>query len=172
MVELISSRKTVPVWAASKRPVRLSMAPVNAPRTWPNSSLSSRFSASAPQLTRTNGPLPRGLSRWIALAISSLPVPVSPEQQHRGVGPGHLARQAIDFPHRRPGADQAGDRRPVVAGPERCVARAHGNQAPGPLRGASPCVTKSPLGPEEASMQSRIIPSTARVAALSLALWL
>ena len=34
--------------------------------------------ASAPQLTRTNGPLPRGLSWWMALAISSLPVPVSP----------------------------------------------------------------------------------------------
>ena len=68
----------MPVWAASKRPVRLSIAPVNAPRTCPNSSLSSRFSASAPQLTRMNGPLPRGLSRWIALAINSLPVPVSP----------------------------------------------------------------------------------------------
>ncbi len=81
MVELISSRKTVPVWAASKRPVRFSIAPVNAPRTWPKSSLSNRFSAKAPQLTRTNGPLPRGLSWWIALATSSLPVPVSPRRR-------------------------------------------------------------------------------------------
>ena len=48
VVELISSRKIVPVWAASKRPVRLSIAPVNAPRTWPNSSLSSRLSRECP----------------------------------------------------------------------------------------------------------------------------
>ena len=68
----------MPVWAASKRPVRLLTAPVNAPRTWPNSSLSSRLSLSAPQLTRTNGPLARWLSRWIAVAIISLPLPVSP----------------------------------------------------------------------------------------------
>ena len=43
--------------------VRLFTAPVNEPWTCPNSSLSSRFSANAPQLTRTKGPLPRGLSR-------------------------------------------------------------------------------------------------------------
>jgi len=54
------------------------MAPVNDPRTWPNNSLSSRLSESAPQFTRTKGPLPRGLNWWMALAISSLPVPVSP----------------------------------------------------------------------------------------------
>ena len=68
----------MPWWAASKRPVRLSMAPVNAPRTWPNSSLSSRLSLRAPQLTRTNGRSRRSLSVWTAWAISSLPVPVSP----------------------------------------------------------------------------------------------
>ena len=68
----------MPVWAASKRPVRLAIAPVNEPRTWPKSSLSRRLSERAPQLTRTNGPLPRGESWWIAFATSSLPVPVSP----------------------------------------------------------------------------------------------
>jgi ABC-type amino acid transport system permease subunit len=36
--------------------------------------------ASAPQLTRTKGPVPRLDSSWIALAISSLPVPVSPSR--------------------------------------------------------------------------------------------
>ena len=56
---LISSRKIVPVWAASNRPVRFSEALVNAPFTCPNSSLSSRLSASAPQFTRINGPLRR-----------------------------------------------------------------------------------------------------------------
>ena len=49
----ISSRKMVPPWAASNRPVLLSRAPVNAPLTWPNSSLSSKLSLRAPQLTRT-----------------------------------------------------------------------------------------------------------------------
>jgi hypothetical protein len=37
----ISSRKTVPPFAASNRPVRSRVAPVNEPLTWPNSSLSS-----------------------------------------------------------------------------------------------------------------------------------
>jgi hypothetical protein len=80
VVELISSRKIVPVWAASNRPARFATAPVNAPRTCPKSSLSSRLSESAPQLTRTKGPVPRLDSSWIALAISSLPVPVSPSR--------------------------------------------------------------------------------------------
>ena len=51
-VLLISSRKIEPVCAASNRPVRLSTAPVNEPLTWPKSSLSSRLSVRAPQLTR------------------------------------------------------------------------------------------------------------------------
>ena len=54
------------------------MAPVNAPFTWPNSSLSIRFSGIAPQLTVMNGPFARFERRWISRAISSLPVPVSP----------------------------------------------------------------------------------------------
>ena len=90
---LISSRKMVPPWAASNRPVLLSTAPVNAPLTWPNSSLSSRFSCSAPQLTRTYGPSDRRLSLWTALAMTSLPVPVSPmsrtlAERARPAGPG------------------------------------------------------------------------------------
>ena len=51
---------------------------MNAPFSWPNSSLSSRVSVSAPQLTLMNGPIARLLSRWIARATSSLPVPLSP----------------------------------------------------------------------------------------------
>ena len=34
------------------------------------------------------------------------------QQQHRGVRAGHLPRQPVDVLHRRPGADQTGDRRP------------------------------------------------------------
>jgi hypothetical protein len=54
------------------------MAPVNAPFSWPKSSLSSRDSLSAAQLRRTSGALALGLARWIISATSSLPVPVSP----------------------------------------------------------------------------------------------
>ena len=51
---------------------------MNAPFTWPNSSLSSRLSGIAAQLIATNGPLAPRLARWSALATSSLPVPLSP----------------------------------------------------------------------------------------------
>jgi len=44
----------------------------------PNSSLSRICSLSAAQLSATNGRFFRGLFWWIALATSSLPVPVSP----------------------------------------------------------------------------------------------
>ena len=42
---------SVPPSAASNFPARLSTAPVKAPRTWPNSSLSAMVSGSAAQLT-------------------------------------------------------------------------------------------------------------------------
>ena len=51
----ISSRKSVPPSACSKRPLRCAIAPVNAPRSWPKSSLSSSVSGSAAQLMATNG---------------------------------------------------------------------------------------------------------------------
>ncbi len=74
----ISSRNSVPPLAAWNRPGWLATAPVNAPLTWPNSSDSSRFSGIAPQFTATNGWFARALARWIACAISSLPLPLSP----------------------------------------------------------------------------------------------
>ena len=55
-----------------------SSAPVKAPRTWPNSSLSTSPAEIAEQFTFTSGRSRRGLRSWIARAISSLPVPVSP----------------------------------------------------------------------------------------------
>jgi len=80
--------------AASKSPLRLWRASVNAPFMYPNSSLSSRVSGRAPQLTLTKGPLVRPDSPWIAFATSSLPVPLSPGDEHggagRGDGPDHL----------------------------------------------------------------------------------
>ena len=74
----ISSRKSVPVSASSNRPSRRSAAPVKAPFSWPNNSLSSRLSGSAPTFTAMNGLLRRFDSMWIARATSSFPVPLSP----------------------------------------------------------------------------------------------
>ncbi len=73
-----SSRKMVPPAARSNRPGFWRSAPVKAPRSWPNSSLSTRPSGNAPQLTRMNGPSARLEWRWSASATSSLPVPLSP----------------------------------------------------------------------------------------------
>ena len=53
-------------------------APVNAPRSWPKSSDSSRSFGIAAVLIATNGPAARGLCRCSARATSSLPVPDSP----------------------------------------------------------------------------------------------
>jgi hypothetical protein len=50
VISPISSMKNVPPSAATSRPSLSFTAPVNEPFTWPNSSLSSRLSGSAPQL--------------------------------------------------------------------------------------------------------------------------
>ena len=52
-VSPISSRKIVPPSATSKSPFLSAWAPVKAPRLWPNSSLSSSVSGSAPQFCAT-----------------------------------------------------------------------------------------------------------------------
>ncbi len=57
----ISSRNTVPPSATSSFPFFLPMAPVNAPFSCPNSSLSRSVSASAAQLITTKGLTARGL---------------------------------------------------------------------------------------------------------------
>ena len=72
----ISSRKRVPPSASLEAPLRLRIAPVKAPRSWPNSSLSISVGGSAAQLTHHHGAARAG-GAWIARATSSLPVPVS-----------------------------------------------------------------------------------------------
>ncbi len=57
----ISSRNTVPPSATSSSPFFWVLASVNAPRSWPNSSLSSSVSVSAEQVMLTNGRSARGL---------------------------------------------------------------------------------------------------------------
>ena len=74
----ISSRNNVPVSACSKRPRRAACAPVNAPRSWPKSSDSSKSFGIAAVLMAINGLSARGLWRCKALATSSLPLPDSP----------------------------------------------------------------------------------------------
>ena len=74
----ISSRKIVPPSAVSNLPRRSATAPVNAPRTWPKSSLSINSSGMAAQLTSTNELERLRLSAWMVRATSSLPVPFSP----------------------------------------------------------------------------------------------
>ena len=54
------------------------IAPVNEPFSWPKSSDSMRFGGTAEQSKTMNGLLRRGDRLWIALATTSLPVPVSP----------------------------------------------------------------------------------------------
>ena len=74
----ISSRNSVPPSAVSKVPRLRAAAPVNAPFSCPNSSLSSSVSVRAAHETATNGARWRGLRAWMARASSSLPVPLSP----------------------------------------------------------------------------------------------
>src|SRR5574343_1561750 len=74
----ISSRNRVPPSACSKRPRRIVCAPVKAPRSWPNSSDSSKSFGIAAVLIATKGPLPRGLCLCSARATNSLPAPDSP----------------------------------------------------------------------------------------------
>ena len=73
-----SSRKSVPPSASASAPLRRSFAPVNAPFSCPKRMLSASVGGIDPQSTTTNGPPLRSLASWIALATSSLPVPVSP----------------------------------------------------------------------------------------------
>ncbi len=52
---------------------------MKAPRTWPNSSLSSSVAGTAALLTISIGPSLRRLLLWMAWATISLPVPLGPQ---------------------------------------------------------------------------------------------
>ena len=67
-------------------------APVNAPLAWPNSSDWIKVAWMAPQFTGTNGPLARLEWRWMACAVSSLPLPLWP---HTSTGASTLATRKI-----------------------------------------------------------------------------
>ncbi len=69
----------VPPSANSKRPARRCIAPVKDPFSWPNNSEEISPGASAAQFTLTKARPDLCDRLWMARAISSLPVPVSPE---------------------------------------------------------------------------------------------
>ena len=105
-ISAISSRSRVPPWASSKQPSRRSRAPVKAPRSWPKSSLSSRVSGIAAQLTATKGPPERAEqlvegARHQLLAGAGLAV----DQDRRGSGRG-LLDEPVDLLHGRAAADE------------------------------------------------------------------
>ena len=74
----ISSSRIVPLLQISNLPGLAWVAPVNAPASYPNSSLSSKSAGTAAQFTFKNVRCARGESLWIKRAITSLPVPLSP----------------------------------------------------------------------------------------------
>ena len=81
LAELNLRGKTVrqpPPEAAANLPARSRSAPVNAPRTCPNISLSITDADRAPQLMTRNGRSRRGDKEWMTAARRVLPVPVSP----------------------------------------------------------------------------------------------
>ena len=76
---LISSRKMVPLLASSNLPGFSRWAPVKAPRSYPNSSLSKSSLGSAAEFTFTKGRSRRWERRCSRSATISLPTPLSPQ---------------------------------------------------------------------------------------------
>ena len=100
----ISSRKSVPPSASSMRPGLRQAAPVKAPFSWPNSSLSSSASGSAAQWTATNGPARRGAASWMRSRGELLARAALAAEQHGG-GAARRAREQLEhLAHRRRGA--------------------------------------------------------------------
>ena len=142
-----SSRNSVPPSASSNRPSLRLMAPVKAPFSCPNSSDSSSVSASAPQLTFTNGLA--GPLRAVVdgpghqlLARARLAV-----DQHRDVGRRHLLDGLVQQPAsgrraRRSRPRRRRRRRRRAAPPPRP------RPAPGP---ASPRAAPAPARPSAAA---------------------
>ncbi len=86
-ISVISSRKSVPPSATSTRPRRVERASVKAPFSWPNSSLSTRSSGRAAQLTSTNGASESPqVSACRLSAARCLPTPEGPRTKTGVVG--------------------------------------------------------------------------------------
>ena len=89
----------MPVSACSNLPIRVVAAPVNAPRSWPKSSLSSSSAGSAAQLTLTNGRLRRVERWWMARDDQLLADAALAADQHGDVAVGDLLDHRGDPAH-------------------------------------------------------------------------
>ncbi len=135
--------------ALSRRPALRRVAPVNAPFSWPNSSLSSSVSDSAAQLRRRNGPLGAARALWTASASTSLPTPVSPRMSTL-MSLEAMRATTHAAPH---GAGRAAGLRAASAG--RCRRwRARAGHAPRLLPGSAPRRTRC-FAPRSASWVSQ-----------------
>ena len=105
----ISSRKSVPPSASSKRPTRSVLASVNAPLTWPNSSLSKTPSESPPVFTVTSGRAERGETRVQRLRHHALAGAVLAGDEHVGVGRSDARDHLQHRPHGGGFGDQLGE---------------------------------------------------------------
>ena len=110
----ISSRKMVPPSAASKSPFWSRWAPVKAPLTWPKSSLSSRVSVRAPQLSATKGWSLRGLRRVEGAGHQLLAGAALAGDEHGGGRVGHRVDHPLHLADGRRGAHQAVRRQPLA----------------------------------------------------------
>ena len=126
----ISSRKSVPPLASSKRPRFAPLAPVNAPRSWPKSSLSRSDSGSAAQLTATNGFVARGALRVDGARDELLARAALADDEHRRRRRRDLRDRLVDGDHRRRAADdlrvggaRRASRRPARRSARACAAR-------------------------------------------------
>ena len=107
----------MPAPASSKRPRRRAWALVKAPRSWPNSSLSTSVSGRAVQLTATKGWAARLLCWWTARATSSSEERI--EEAFGHLGGDTLARIGhFENGHRRGAGGQAGLAGPGAQGDE------------------------------------------------------
>ena len=94
----ISSRKSVEPSATSKRPTWRVRAPVKAPFSWPNSSLSTSPDGSAAQLTLTISVVPARAQPVDGLGDELLAGAGLAAHEHRGVRGRDLLDQAEDLP--------------------------------------------------------------------------
>ena len=97
----ISSRKSVPPSACSNLPMRLRSAPVNAPFSWPNSSLSRSDSGIAAQLIARNGFVGAGGVLVDRAGDEFLAGAALAEDQHRHVLRGDAADRLVHLLHGR-----------------------------------------------------------------------
>ena len=95
----ISSRKTVPPSATSSLPFLVAIAPVKAPFSCPNNSLSSSASGMAAQLMATNGLPARGAVVMDGARYQFLAGTAFPANKNGGIAAGHPGDELLHLPH-------------------------------------------------------------------------